>query len=95
MKRLAPWARFPHLPVSDDDLSPVVVFETLNPPRHFRADARTVYGIHKCVGYAPRTADVPIGTKVTYGVETVVWFDKPVVKKPRRAKVARRPATAA
>ena len=92
---VAPWARFPHVCVSDDDVVPVVVFETLNPPKYFRADARTVYGIHKCVGFSPRTADVPIGTVVPVDEGQVHWFDKPVVKKPRRAKVARRPAAAA
>ena len=89
---VAPWARFPHVMGPNDEISPVVVFATLNPPQHFRAGARTVYGIHKCVGYAPRSADVPIGTKVKYDVEHVHWFDRPVVTKPRRARVPRRTA---
>ncbi len=89
---VAPWARFPHVPVSEDDVIPAVIFETLNPPKHFRADARTVYGIQKCVGYAPRTADIPIGTKVPVDDGSVHWFDRPVVKKPRQAKKPRRVA---
>lgn len=92
---VAPWASFPHVMGPNDDISPVVVFETLNPPQHFRADCRTVYGIHKRVGYAARTPDVPIGTKVPVDEGQVHWFDRPVLKKPRRAKVARRAEVAA
>ena len=79
---VALWARFPHVLSPHGEIVPVVVFETLNPPQHFRADARTIHDVHKCIGFGPRIADVPNGTEIFVHEGDVHWF-----KKPRRKQI--------
>ena len=91
---VADWGTLPHKPRSGNCVVPVLVYETLTPPQVFRTDLRAVWGIQKCVGYAPHSS-AEIGDSVPYDDADVHWFDRPVLKKPRRAKVARRPAAGA
>ena len=73
---------------TQDEVVPALVHETLTPPQLFRTDLRAVWGIQKCVGYAPHSS-IKIGDLVPHDDAEIHWFDRPVLKKPRRKRASR------
>lgn len=71
---LAPWARFPHRVQGIENVTPLLVVETLNPPRQLQIDLSRVYAVHRVIGWAPPRPEVPIGANVD--LDAVTWFGK-------------------
>ena len=82
---VADWGGLPHKPKSKECVVPALVYESLNPPQIFHADLRAIWGIQKCVGYAPHSL-IEIGDVVPHDDPEIHWFNEPVIKKPRRKR---------
>lgn len=79
---IAPWAEFPHVKQPGDSIVPMLILETLNPPRMFSVDMQAVYGVHKCLG-------VTVADRLEIQGETI-RIVAPSAPKPKRKPRARK-----